>query len=108
MKVRLKMKKVTGKRAKLERNRYSVFTDNLSYCYVCGKPRTELHEILFGSNRFNSMKYGYILPLCRKCHESFHRNRILTKKWSVKCQDHFEKKYSVKEWMETFHKNYKD
>ena len=100
------MRKVSTKRARLERNRYSVFTEDLDHCYFCGKPRTDLHEILYGANRFNSMKYGYIFPLCREHHNMFHNNHVLTKQWSAKCQKHFEQKYSLKDWMNTFHKNY--
>ena len=102
-----KLKRTTASRAKLERNRYSVFTDNLNYCYFCGKPRTDLHEILYGSNRLNSMKYGYVLPLCREHHNSFHVNHVLTREWCKKCQEHFEKEYSKEDWLATFHRNYK-
>lgn len=101
------MKRRSASQTRLEKNRYSVFTDNLDYCYFCGKPRTDLHEILFGTNRLNSMKYGFVLPLCRQHHESFHKNRVLTNEWCKKCQNWFEDKYSAKDWIDTFHRNYK-
>lgn len=102
-----KMKKKSSKLATLERNRWSVFTDNLNWCYFCGKPIVEKHEILYGTNRVNSMKWGYVLPLCRFHHEMFHNNHKLTLEWQIKCQDHFCKEHSLKEWLEIFHTNYK-
>lgn len=102
-----KLRRRSAKLSSLERNRYSVFTDNLDYCYFCGKPRTDLHEIIYGSNRLNSMKWGYVLPLCRSHHDSFHKNHVLTREWAAKCQDHFESIYCHQDWLDTFHKNYK-
>lgn len=91
---------------KLEDNRFSVFTDELYKCYFCDKPRADLHEILYGKNRRNSMIYGYVLPLCRQHHSSFHHNHVLTKMWSAKCQEHFEKNHTREEWLSIFHMNY--
>lgn len=92
---------------KLEDKRYSVFTRNLDVCYFCGKPRADLHEILYGKNRSNSMKFGYVLPLCREHHLSFHKNHVLTKIWCAKCQEKFEKNKSREEWISIFHRNYR-
>lgn len=101
------MKHYSVKRARLERNRFSIFTDDLDHCYFCGKPKEDLHEILYGTNRLNSMKYGYILPLCREHHQAFHNNRVLTKEWARKCQEHFEENHAIT-WVKTFHRNYID
>jgi len=90
----------------LEDNRYSVFTTNLQKCYFCPKEKEDLHEILYGRNRRNSMKYGYVLPLCRSHHNSFHDNHVLTKRWCAKCQEHFEQTHSREEWLAVFHMNY--
>lgn len=100
------MKKIRNNRAKLERNRFSVFTDDLEHCYFCKRPKDDLHEILYGSNRLNSMRYGYVLPLCREHHNMFHSNQALTKEWAKKCQEHFEENHQVT-WLDIFHKNYK-
>lgn len=100
------MKKYSSKRARLERNRYSVFTNDMDTCFFCGRPRVDIHEILYGSNRLNSMKWGYVLPVCRTHHEILHKNHVLTEEWCKKCQLHFQKKYSSKDWLNTFHKNY--
>lgn len=102
------MKSRTNKRRILEENRWSVFTDNLEECYFCKKPIVEIHEILYGTNRNNSMKWGYCLPLCREHHNSFHKNHRLTMEWQIKCQEHFVEKYSLDEWLGIFHCNYKE
>ena len=101
------MRRVRNNRARLERNRYSIFTDDLKTCYICGRPATDLHEIIYGSNRLNSMKYGFVLPLCRQHHFDFHNNHVLTRRWCKACQEYYEKKYNHKDWLDTFHKNYK-
>ena len=101
------MKKRSSKRARLENNRWSVFTDDLNTCYFCGGRAVAKHEILYGSNRNNSMEQGFVLPLCRLHHNSFHKNHVLTNEWSRKCQTIFELDHSNEEWLKLFHKNYK-
>lgn len=59
---------------KLEKNRFSVFTSDLSKCYICKKQKDDLHEIFGGKNRQNSIKLGLVLPLCRECHRLAHFN----------------------------------
>lgn len=101
------MKKKSYELAKLEKYRESVFTDNMQMCYVCGRPASSKHEILYGTNRRNSMVFGYVLPLCLNCHRSFHKNHVLTNEWAKKCQIYHEEKYGVQDWMEHFHRNYR-
>lgn len=72
-----KSKKLT----KLEKNRKSVFTDDLDYCYLCGKKKNDLHEVFGGRNRINSIKYNFILPLCRECYSSNQNNPIFNDYW---------------------------
>lgn len=86
------MKKKSNKLAKLERERFSVFTDNLKVCINCGSTHTMTkHEIFEGKNRQNSMKYGFVLPLCLKCHRELQENDEFKKKWRNKSIDYFEK-----------------
>jgi len=42
-----KIKTKSNKLAKLERNRFSVFTDDLDTCYLCNRDKQELHEIFW-------------------------------------------------------------
>lgn len=50
-----KMHNKSKKLTKLERNRKSVFTDNLDICYLCGRKKNDLHEVYAGRNRINSI-----------------------------------------------------
>lgn len=54
------IKKKTTKQAKEDENRFSFFTSNLNIYIVCGRHKEHLHEVFFGSNRQNSMKYGLL------------------------------------------------
>lgn len=98
------MKTKSNKLAKLERHRFSVFTDDLGKCFYCNSTNVQKHEIMSGSNRLNSMRYGYILPLCPTHHDMLQYDRA----WMGRCQDHFEQTHSNEEWLNIFHRNYKD
>lgn len=89
----------------LEKNRYSILTDNLSRCYLCPKPKNHLHEIYFGKNRINSMKYGCVVPLCASCHRKVHSNIELDLKLKKLCQKRFIEVYDV-DFLSIFRKNY--
>lgn len=96
------IKKKSNKLAKLERNRFSIFTDDLKHCYICKKiyfrlvPREDLHEIFGGRNRQISMKYGLVAPLCRQCHENKEIQEYLKQLCMAKAKD----KYSEEELKE--------
>ena len=77
--------------AKLERNRKSVFTNDLTKCILCGKPKEELHEIFAGRNRLNSMKYDFVLPLCHNCHSINQNNSQFNEFWHKKAQLYYER-----------------
>ena len=61
--------KKSNKQQKLEKSRYSILTNDLKHCYICGKPKDSIHEIYKGSNRTISMKNGFCVPLCDNCHK---------------------------------------
>lgn len=42
---------------------WSVFTDDMDHCYFTGTAPVERHHIWGGSNRKNSEKYGFVIPL---------------------------------------------
>lgn len=85
------IKKRSYKLAKLERNRFSVFTKDLEHCILCGKKKEHLHEIFFGSNRKNSIECGFVIPLCSECHSEMHKNHDWQDFWHKKGQLYFEK-----------------
>ena len=98
------MKYKSNKLKRLEKERFSVFTTNMKKCYFCNNTSIENHELLPGKNRQNSMRYGYVLPVCR-----IHHNEIqYSESWKKKSQEHFEKTHTREEWLEIFHRNYLD
>lgn len=90
----------------LEKNRKSILTKNLKYCIVCGMPKQHIHEVFFGRNRQNSMKWGCCIPICARCHINIHNNIDLDMLYKRRCQEKFEELYSHKEFMDIFKKNY--
>ncbi len=108
-----KIKQRTYKQQKKDKNRYSVFTTDLDHCIECGRPHVNLHEIFFGRNRNNSIKYGFVIPLCDEEHHNqvncrgIHFDSVLCLKWQKKGQLYFEKNVgSHEEFLETFKSNY--
>ena len=108
------IKKKSSKLAKLEKERFSLFTDDLEHCIICGKSPINKHEIFFGSaNRQKSMKYGLVIPLCTAEHHNqieckgIHFNKELRNEWHIKGQLKFEEVYSDLEFLEIFGENYK-
>lgn len=93
---------------KLERNRFSILTDNLDMCYLCGRRKQHLHEVFFGRNRQLSMKYGCVVPLCFSCHEKVHNDYATDLKLKQECQKRYMKYYEVDEeaFIKTFRTNY--
>ena len=93
--------------AKLERNRKSVFTNDLEHCYLCGKKKEELHEIFAGRNRLNSMKYDLVLPLCHECHLLNQNNPFFNDYWHKQGQEYFECNIGTREeFIKIFKRNY--
>lgn len=102
-----KMHNKSKKLTRLERNRFSVFTDDLTNCYLCGRKKDDLHEIFGGRNRRNSMKYGFILPLCRGCHSLNQNNLFFNDYWHRQGQIYWEENIGAREeFVEVFRRNY--
>jgi len=102
-----KIKNRTSKLAKLERNRSSVFTNDLEHCIICGNKKDHLHEIFFGSKRKQSMEMDFVIPLCSLCHSEMHINHEWQEFWHKKGQLYFEKNIgSREEFIKVFGKSY--
>ena len=105
-----KMHNKSKKLIKLERNRASVFTDDLEHCILCGKPREHLHEIIYGKNRINSIKYNFVIPLCANHHtgkDGIHFNKDLDLYYKRLCQIYFENNIGNRiEFIKTFGRSY--
>lgn len=101
------IKQKSNKLVKLEKNRFSILTDNLKICYICNKKlKEDTHEIFGGSNRRKSMVWGLVIPICRGCHAKWKTDKELRKKYQQEAQRIFEKEHSHELFMKEFKKNY--
>lgn len=100
------IKSKSNKLAKLEKNRFSIVTKNLEYCYLCGNKKEDLHELIEGKNRQASMKYGLVIPICRKCHEIVTNDKTLQDYLHKVAQKEFKKHYKTENFMQIFGENY--
>ena len=100
------LKNRTYKQSKKEKNRFSIIYHNLDKCCVCSSYTTELNEVFEGAYRQTSIKYGMVMPLCRKCHKRFHDDRLFNLYYKKKFQIEFEKIYSHEEFMNIFKIDY--
>lgn len=101
------IKKKSDEQNKLERNRFSIFTNDFDRCYYCHRKKQEtenfdLHEVYGGSNRTRSIKNGLVVPLCRICHS----NEDIIKYLRIKLQKEFEKKHTREEFIKIIGKSY--
>lgn len=53
-----------------------------------------------------SMKYGLVIPVCRKCHNEYDIDKELRNKYQKEAQLKFEEIYSHELFMNEFKKNY--
>lgn len=90
--------------------RFSILTDDMEHCYICGRPGVHIHEIYFGSKRQKSIDWGCCVPLCPYHHNmskhGVHNDHELDWRLKQECQREFEKRYGFIKFMETFHRNY--
>lgn len=97
----------TTKQSKLDKSRTkSLFTDNLNVCYLCGQKKAHLHEVFYGRNRSNSIKYGLFIPVCNKCHRKCHNDADLINSLHKKGQLLFVRNYPELEFVDVFKINY--
>lgn len=100
------IKKKSNKLAKLEKNRFSIITKDLEHCYLCKNNKDDLHELVEGKNRQVSMKYGLVIPICRKCHEIVTNDKTLQDKLHKVAQKEFKKHYKTENFVQVFGQNY--
>lgn len=100
------MKYKTNKLKKLEAGRWSLLTDDLSRCFLCGGSRDHIHEIYEGAYRQASMRYGCCIPLCWSCHALVHSDRSVALKLKKECMTTFIKIYDESTFLSVFKINY--
>ena len=101
------LKNKSSELAKLEKNRFSIFSDNKNKCYLC--PATDnlsWHEIYRGRNRANSMRYGLCLRLCISCHKKYQEDKDFNDFWHKKGQALFSEVYPDLDFVDIFKRNY--
>lgn len=96
------MKYKTNKLKRLENKRYSLLTEDLDHCILCGQPKKDINEIFMGRNRQNSMKYGLCIPMCDRCHHKYHNDRNLQMFFMKIGLDEFLKEHTKEEFQNTF------
>lgn len=103
-----KMQNKSNKLASLERNRYSVFSNDTERCYLCGSTyKLTWHEIYSGKNRQNSMKNGLCLRLCLNCHSKEQEDSQFNDYWHKQGQLYWEENIgSREEFIKVFRRNY--
>ena len=101
------LKRKTYKLAKMERERFSLFTDDDSKCMLCGsKYQLTWNEIFRGKNRKLSMKYGLVQRLCLSCHMKYQDDPVFNEIWHKKGQIAFNKHYPELDFVKIFGRNY--
>lgn len=87
------LKQRTDKQKELEDNRYSIIQKDLTRCFFCGGKPTDWHELIKGSNRKKSIRYGLCVRVCRKCHRKTEDDIEFYKKTRLKAQLYWQKYY---------------
>lgn len=90
----------------LEKNRWSLLTEDLTTCVECGRPKNDLHEVYEGAYRRKSMQYGCVIPLCRSCHTRIHQEKELKLKYKRMFEKLFKEHYPEEDFHAVFF--YKD
>lgn len=103
-----KMQNKSNKLASLEKNRYSVFSNDTERCYLCGSTyKLTWHEIYSGKNRQNSMRYGLCLRLCLNCHSKEQEDSQFNDYWHKQGQLYWEENIGSRdEFIKVFRRNY--
>jgi hypothetical protein len=93
-------------------NRFSILQDK-KQCYVCGTTQNiNIHEVYFGKNRQNSIKWGCCVYLCSKHHnqsnDGVHFNKELDNHLKQVMEQQFLKHYdkTIEDFISIFKKNY--
>lgn len=81
---------------------FSIFTDDLYRCHITGSSTgVHIHHIFGASNKTNSERYGFLVPLRFDWHDmadyGIHFNRELDLKYKRACQEYWLTHYGTKE-----------
>ena len=80
---------------------FSIFTNDLNRCVITHTNPTHIHHIFGASNKANSEKYGFLLPLSPEYHDmsdkGIHFNRDFDLCYKRKCQEYWLENIGTKE-----------
>lgn len=80
---------------------WSVFTDDMDHCYFTETSPVERHHIFGASNKKNSEKYGFVIPLAPHLHPNgVHACKdaaMIDIKLKKMAQSYFEDNYGTRE-----------
>jgi hypothetical protein len=103
----LKKRSTVRQKAYVPKYKYeSIFTDDLTRCVITGSTKDSgavihVHHIFGASNKTNSEKYHFLIPLRADWHDmadyGIHFNKELDLKFKRMCQDYYLKHYGTKE-----------
>lgn len=90
---------MAGKKDKVkDKDRYSIITEKLDRCFVCGTTQgVQMHEIFHGSNRSKSKDDGMCIPLCYEHHHGSNYGIHYNSELELKV-----KKLAEKIWLENY------
>ena len=96
--------KRTSKQNELEKSRNNIPGTKNNKCYNCHREFKNLdkHEIYGGSNRKRSIENGFVVNLCRTCHQNEH----LINKLKIEFQKKYEKDHTRAEFIQLIGKSY--
>ena len=100
------MKNKTSKLRNLEKNRYSILTNDFETCYLCDDKADDCHEIYGGGNRKMSMVNGFCVPICREHHNIVQLNRQSNLYLKQICQRKYEETHTREEFIRLVGKSY--
>ncbi len=104
------IKKTVVKTSTPKSRLFSIFTHDLTRCHITEDTRNiHIHHIFGASNKANSEKYGFIVPLRADWHDmadyGIHFDNELNLKYKRECQEYWLTHYGTKEeFIKTFFK----
>ena len=84
--------------------KYSIIQNDMNRCIICDKPSNHKHEVFYGKNHKNSIKYGLVVGLCMDHHTGY--NGVHTSRGTL--LNYELKKLAQKKYMEYYNKTEQD
>lgn len=102
------MKKLSKKERVPDSKRFSIVTEKMDRCYICGAYTSlQIHEVYGGMGKRELSKYyGLVVPLCIKCHEDVHKRKDVAIALKQVGQKFFEVHYPNEDFVDVFGRNY--